>query len=202
MILAWRTLTNFGDIAVTLPLAIAIGLWLAFNRDFSAAKSWISLFGAATLLVALSKIAFAAWGLGIPALDFTCISGHTMLATAVFPVALYLALSPLRPPWAKTFLFAGLLFAALIGYSRLALNAHSTAEVIAGFVCGLAVSTLFFAQNSTHIHKRSSAAILLLSTMLIMSIQFGSRIPAPEIINKIALKLTNQPTLHFRPKRA
>ena len=104
-------------------MAMAIAVWLVCNREHAAARCWTLLFAGATALVALSKIGFAAWGLRIAALDLTCISGHTMLATAVFPVALHLALTPLQPRASRLFLVAGWCLAALVGYSRLALNA-------------------------------------------------------------------------------
>ena len=35
-----------------------------------------------------SKVAFIGWGLGLSALDFTGISGHAMIASAVYPLLL------------------------------------------------------------------------------------------------------------------
>ena len=50
-------------------------------------------FGAASLVVLVSKLAFLGWGIGSARLNFTGFSGHTMLSAAVWPVALWLVAS-------------------------------------------------------------------------------------------------------------
>ena len=53
-------------------------------------------------LVALTKIAFMGWGVGVRDLDFTGISGHAMVSSAVLPVALFVACLPGRQ-WVRAF---------------------------------------------------------------------------------------------------
>jgi hypothetical protein len=95
----WNRFTNLGDLAVMLPLAATIAIWLAAQKQFASSLRWLLAFGSAGLLVAISKIAFIGWGIGSRDFDFTGISGHTMLATATLPVLLFL---PAKPRLATT----------------------------------------------------------------------------------------------------
>src|SRR5690606_16724813 len=86
------TITFMGDSIVTLPIAAAIAIWLLAAGAWRAALAWCVMFGTSLTLVAATKIAFIGWGIGIPGLDFTGISGHAMRACAVLPVAAFLLL--------------------------------------------------------------------------------------------------------------
>ena len=90
----WYSITNLGGAGLTLPLAIAIALWLAVGYTWRMAAGWLLLLGAAIGVVTVTKLAFLGWGVGIRELDFTGVSGHAMLSTAVYPVALFLMLLP------------------------------------------------------------------------------------------------------------
>jgi membrane-associated phospholipid phosphatase len=139
----WTTITRLGDLMIMAPAALAILLWLGMANERRLALWWAVLLGAATLLTAATKIAFIGWGAGIPALDFTGFSGHTMRATAILPVLCYLALQK-APSSVRT---AGVLFgfagAAAIGISRLVLRSHSVSEVLLGALLGTIVSIVF-----------------------------------------------------------
>ena len=96
---------------------------------------WIAVAAACTLSAA-SKIAFYGWGTGVRAWDLTCFSGHTVMAFAVWPVTLMLSMPVARPALRTAGLIAGVLLAALIGYSRIPLGAHPLSEVLAGVALG------------------------------------------------------------------
>ena len=98
------------------------------------------LFGAASLSVALSKIAFFGWGLGIPRLDFTGFSGHSMLVGSVLPILGWLLASRARPSLRLTAAAIGAACALLIAVSRVVLGYHSISEVVTGLPIGYAAS--------------------------------------------------------------
>jgi hypothetical protein len=77
---------DIGHTAVMLPMAGAIAAWLIAGRAWKIALCWCVMFGAGLSLVALSKIAYLGWELGVPSLDFKALSGHAFRATAVIPV--------------------------------------------------------------------------------------------------------------------
>ncbi|WP_226806654.1 phosphatase PAP2 family protein [Candidatus Vallotia cooleyia] len=123
-----------------LPVAAAIALWLIVGRTWRSAIAWSGLLMIGIALVIVTKIAFLGWGVGIRSLDFTGISGHSMLATAVLPAAVFLGTRSVPVVLRLTMLIVGLVASAIISVSRLAVDAHSVSEVIAGFALGAAVS--------------------------------------------------------------
>ena len=82
------------------------------------------------------QLPFYGWGIGIAALDFTGVSGHTLLATAFLPLLLRGLPGGTRTLGACT--GAGL--ALVVGVSRVMVGAHSVSEVLAAWLLGLAVS--------------------------------------------------------------
>lgn len=135
-------LTNFGDPFLTVPLAGAVVVWLATTRSWRALIMWVACFSAGAALVATSHFAYAAWGLEIPELNFTAVSGHTMLASAVFPTTFALCASRARMRTAMLAYLLGLIFALAIGLSRLLLGMHTPAEVVSGWLLGTLIAGL------------------------------------------------------------
>lgn len=136
----WSELVQIGDIWLTLAGAAAIAAWLVAARAWRMVFWWSLLFGAGIALVTASKIAFIAWGTGLPALDFKSVSGHATGVTAVFPTLFYLMLGRRSPPVRRAGIAAGLAFGALMGGLLVILDEHSLAEAAAGWLTGFAVS--------------------------------------------------------------
>lgn len=132
----WLSVTHLGNSMLLLPAALVLALWLVADGQAARALAWALAFGAAVLLVLASKLAFLGWGLGSAALDFTGISGHATLASAVLPLALWLPFAHRRVPVQVAAFSAGLLVGALVAVSRLVLQAHTPSEVVAGCALG------------------------------------------------------------------
>lgn len=141
--LSWSTVTAIGDSKVMLPAATFILAWLASAGARKAAWWWCGLFGAAFVLVVLTKLAFIGWGLGIPALDFTGISGHSMRATAILPVLVFLIFQQSNPRVQHVAVAGGFLLGLLIAMSRVMVDAHSVSEAVAGAALGTATAAAF-----------------------------------------------------------
>lgn len=139
----WHLLTRLGEAQILLPLALASGLWLRISGGQGAlARRWaLALLGAALLTLG-SKLAFFGWGLGSADWDFTCFSGHAMIASAILPVLAWMAALRLGAGAQRLAALLGLALAGLIAYSRLAVHAHSVSEALSGFVLGVAVSAV------------------------------------------------------------
>lgn len=133
-------LTNFGDPYLTVPLATLVLAWFAAQRFWRPLITWACCFSAGALLVAASRIAHAGWGMAMPALDFTVISGHTMLSSAVYPTLLALFASRNSPRTVMGLFGLGFAFAIAIGASRVLIGFHSTSEVVSGLAIGTLVS--------------------------------------------------------------
>lgn len=89
----WSAISDLGDAALTLPLSAACCAWLLrASPERRYAVSWLALLAAGMLVVGLTKILYAGCGVQIRAIGFRVVSGHTMLASAVWPMALLLGL--------------------------------------------------------------------------------------------------------------
>jgi hypothetical protein len=140
----WSALSNLGDAALTLPLAIACAAWLTTSlAGWRSSTSWLTLLAAGASMVGVTKILYAGCGIQIRAIDFRVISGHTMLASAVWPMALILCLPRRVNAQPRLALALGLALAAGIGTARVFDDAHTVSEVIAGWGVGSLVTVLF-----------------------------------------------------------
>jgi membrane-associated phospholipid phosphatase len=135
-------LTNFGDPFLTVPVAITIQCWLIAMRQWRAARCWGVGFVGGAGLVALSKFAYAGWNIGIAAVHFTGVSGHTMLSAAVYPVAAAICANRATAAMVRRAIQLGAVFSLLIGVSRVAFGYHSWSEVVSGWLLGGYVATL------------------------------------------------------------
>ena len=191
----WYSITSLGGAGLTLPLAIAIALWLALGYSWRMAAGWLLLLGAAIGVVTITKLAFLGWGVGVRELDFTGLSGHAALSTAVYPVALFLMLLPARPAFRLVGVLLGLAAGIAVGMSRVALDAHSPSEAITGCIVG-AVTALMFVRWSWNAEPgRLSAVPVAVSLMMLTVGLHGVHLPTQRWVTHIALKVSG----HERP---
>jgi len=138
----WTAVTHLGESTLLLPAALVLALWLLLARERTLALAWALSFGSAVTLVLASKLAFMGWGMGSAALDFTGISGHATLATAVFTLGAWLLVTGcMRRPLLLATGF-GLCVGVVVGISRVLLLAHSVSEVVAGVALGAVAAWL------------------------------------------------------------
>ncbi len=135
----WRELVHIGDLPLTLAAAAAVTVSLLLARARRPALLWSLLFALGIGLVATTKVAFLAWGAGLPGTGFKAASGHAAGLTAVLPTLLFLLLQR-TPRLQRAGVAAGLAAGALMGLLLVAQGFHSVAEVIAGWAIGAAVS--------------------------------------------------------------
>lgn len=181
----WPFITNFGDATLMLPSALIVGLWLALGSGARAMLLWFGLFAFACLLTAATKIAFFGWCLGIRALDFTGISGHSMQSSSLLPMLIWLLLGQHRR---RALAFSlGAAAALLVAYSRIHLGYHSLSEVIAGTALGLAVSGLCLRLLPSQASLAPWQKLpLVLSLMLpLLLVQHGERAPTHTLMQKL-----------------
>ncbi len=132
-----QTITDFADLAVVLPLAACVAVWLALSGWRRGAALWVAMFAALLALMLALKLIFLGCA---PAGSPICSpSGHTASATFVFGGV---AVLMLRQHRAAAFA-AAISLAALFGVSRVALHAHSLPEVLLGAAAGLSTLALF-----------------------------------------------------------
>src|ERR1700710_2566050 len=115
----WLSITSIGSVGVMIPLALAVAAWLLPRYPRQYAVYWLFLLVAASGLVFLTKIAFLGWGIGYKQWDFTGISGHAMVSSAVLPVALFVACLPARSWLRGLGVGVGVLVGIVVGVSRI-----------------------------------------------------------------------------------
>jgi membrane-associated phospholipid phosphatase len=191
----WLSITSLGSAGMTLPIAFAIALWLAVGYSWRMAAAWLALLGAAIGIVTVTKLAFLGWGVGVRELDFTGVSGHSMLSTAVYPVALFLVLLPARPAFRLAGVVLGLAAGIAVGLSRVVLSAHSPSEAITGCLVG-ALAALVFVRMAWNAEPSKLSALPVTVSMLALALlMHGVHVPTQRWVTHIALKVSG----HDRP---
>ena len=190
----WQWVSFFGDSTVLLPSAAAVFMVLFLRRPSrQIAWQWGLLFGITGAIVSASKLAFMGWGIGIRELDFTGFSGHTALSTAFWPIFLWLLCARGSIALRRIAMVMGYLLAGLVGYSRLAIHAHSPSEVIAGLLLGAIGSALFLLlqRNSSRVvdAQLSWGGVLSLIIIPIVLLNTGAKAPTQSLLGEIAVKL-------------
>lgn len=188
----WHTLTNFGDSAVMIPAALAIGLWLALRRTWSQFLAWWLLLGAGSLLVLSSKLAFIGWGIGIPAIRFTGFSGHAFMSASILPVLGYLLLERYKSGLGRSGVLFGIGAALAVAVSRVVVGAHSPSEVISGCALGLWVSILFLRMQGKSGRPQQTSLIIAVCLLVAAGALFGLRAPSQDFITQLALYLSGR----------
>jgi membrane-associated phospholipid phosphatase len=175
--------SNFGDAALTLPLAVVCALWLR-SVDKRLAIYWALALMAGMALVGVSKILYAGCGLEIPAIHFRMISGHTMLSAAVYTVAGGLLLSGFGKQWYRLGAAGGLLFALMIGVTRWIIKAHTAAECVTGWLLGATIAMLVLARVFDQPRKMPRAAFAGVALLVVSTLAYGRHAPFQAMIER------------------
>jgi len=183
---AWWVITHMGASSLLLPALVLVlgGLWKSGAR--AVARRYLLRILVAVTITIISKCLFFGWGIGIAALDFTGISGHTLLATSILPLLLRGVPWPALQArgWGAA---AGWALALAVGVSRVMVNAHSVSEVVAGWLLGATVSwpTLRALGTTQLTHWASKLAPLV----LLLAFHTGSAtyLPTHDIEVRLAL---------------
>ncbi|MGH8785137.1 MAG: phosphatase PAP2 family protein [Cupriavidus necator] len=176
----WNAISDVGDAALTLPVAISCAIWLGISAPGLAIR-WILLLSAGIALTGISKVLYAGYGFEISSIGFRMISGHTTLSTAVWTVAIAL-LSRSMGGNAGIGAIAGLLVGLLTAVARVFDHAHTVPEVIAGWLLGAAVGALFvraFTRSKFRPFRPVSAAAAIL---LVTTAAYGHHAPFQTMI--------------------
>jgi membrane-associated phospholipid phosphatase len=196
----WMSITALGSVGVMIPLALAAAAWLALAYSWRYALGWLALLGVASGIVFASKVAFIGWGLGVRGWNFTGVSGHAMVATAVIPVALFVALLRSRGTLRAAGVVAGLLLGGIIGVSRVVLHAHSVSEVVTGWGLGALVALTFVRLAWKAEPGKLSPAPVAASLATVAVALHGVPVPTQHWITEIALGLSGHEHPYVRAR--
>lgn len=192
---AWRVITHLGSLSLMLPVVAiaATGLWQ--SGQMAAMRIWLLALTVAVAVVLATKILFLGWGIGIVALDFTGLSGHTLLATAVLPVFFGWLLAQKQKHATFAGAALGLLIGAAVGISRIFLGTHSVSEVAVAWLAGLVVCGVTLKAMDRPYQRSWLAWLAPLILLFAFDSAASSYLPAHDWEVRIALFLSG----HHRP---
>ena len=175
------SLTDFGDLAVLLPLAAAILLWLFAVGERRVALWWLVALTLCIGVIAMLKIYFAA----CPAGAMRSPSGHAGFAALVY--GMIAACLATRAPghWHLVVLVGGGVVIAAIALSRLVLGAHTPIEIALGLLIGGASLTTLLWGSSAFGSARLPLQPLLLATVLIIVLLHGQELHAEAVLHAV-----------------
>lgn len=179
-------LTDFGDLAILLPLSVAILVWLFWARPWQAAVWWMVGLALCIGGIGLLKMYFFACPTFAPVRSP---SGHTGFAVLVYgAIAGFLALR--AQGWVRGLsLAAGMALIAGIALSRLALGAHNAPEVVIGSAIGVLALGLFLHGYRDIRPQPIPTRPLLLLVVIIVALLHGRELHAEEMLQALGLYL-------------
>lgn len=179
-------LTDFGDLAVLLPLALTIAVWLFYRSPRVAAPWWLVALVLCGGVTAVLKIVLFTCAL-VPELRSP--SGHTSLSTLVYG-ALALIMGTRASRGQRIALgAAAALFVLAIAVSRVALHAHTLAEIIVGLAIGGAALVLFAWRYVSLSLAPAPLWPLLAPVCLLIAVLHGDQLRAEEFLRMIGAYL-------------
>jgi membrane-associated phospholipid phosphatase len=186
----WQLISHLGSSSLLMPiLAIAvIGLWLSSQKKV--VHLWIIGLTLAVTITVISKVFFLGWGIGIASLNFTGISGHTLLATSILPVLFFSVAGESQTKFSNIGLWFGLILSFSVGISRIVLGMHSISEVVAGWMIGLVVCGVTLNAMESHLGRLAYLQISLLFFMLAIGSTTPNYLPTHDMEIKLALLLS------------
>jgi undecaprenyl-diphosphatase len=164
-------ITELGDAAVTIPVAVTVVAWLAWHRAWRAAIYGVAAVGGSAAFALLLKLTlqqsrptalYAGWN------AFAFPSSHTTVSVAFYGFLVILIACEVGIRWRIVTMLAAVLLILSIAFSRMYLGAHWLSDV-AGFAFGLAWIALLgiaYLQHATQ-HVRAAGLASAVAITLI-----------------------------------
>lgn len=180
----WDFVTDFGDSAVAVPLAllVLIFLWRAQARRI--AFGWALATGGCAVTMGALKVLFTACGPEIA--DITSPSGHTAMSVVVYGALAMLIGAPLTPGRRRIVTIAAGLAIIGISLSRWVLRDHTAAEIVVGFGVGTTALVFFRMWLGREGAPRLPLKWLALSAACLVAVTHGMRWKVEPTVHRLA----------------
>jgi membrane-associated phospholipid phosphatase len=182
----WNFITDFGDSAVTLPLALLVLIFLFAAGSRRLSLAWMLTIGGCGAVIGALKILFGACGHELTIVYLISPSGHTAMSTAVYGSLALLIGARLPPGQRLTILIATAIVVIGIAVSRVALHDHSRSEIALGFAVGVGAAALFRAALRRYTAPALPLGWLLLSGGVLMAVMHGTRWMIEPTLHRLA----------------
>ncbi|HYC14941.1 MAG TPA: phosphatase PAP2 family protein [Stellaceae bacterium] len=179
-------LTNFGDLAVLLPLVAVVLLWLRFARSKRDAFWWVLTAGFCMGATALLKIAFFVCP---PADALHSPSGHTSLSTLVYGGLALLAAADTKGWRRAAIILAAVAAIGAIAISRVLLSSHTWIEVALGLLIGASALAVLSARFLSGPRAGLSVGTLVLAAALVVAVFHGRQLHAESLFRAIGVEM-------------
>jgi membrane-associated phospholipid phosphatase len=180
-----QAISDFGDSAILLPLAIGLVLLVWRSQSWSAAVALLIALAFCVTLTLLLKIGFLACSPSLHA-GIVSPSGHTSFSTTVYGALGLVAARHAPPPRLPLIILLTSILIVCIAVSRIAIGVHTVAEVALGMLIGLVAVALFAVKYLRQRAGRIEFALLLAFAACVLLLFHGARLPAEEWIRQLA----------------
>jgi membrane-associated phospholipid phosphatase len=189
----WFVITRFGEVQNLLPAALWVCLALVRSEATRPlAYRWLFWLALVSLVDIASKIVFIGWGVGLASWNFTGFSGHAMYSAAIYPLLLVTLAARLGSGWRRLALAAGFLLAAVVGVSRVMVDAHSVSEVVLGLLLGAVVTLRVIAKPGLHRVTWRLHVPVLLAVWMVLAPLVAPPMPTHWMVTRLALQLSGR----------
>lgn len=196
---SWHLVTRLGEIQVLFPVVLGVCLiLLGVDATRPLVSRWLQALLLAIVLTTASKIAFIGWGLGNERWDFTGISGHAMMASAIFPLLVATLTSRLPAGGQKMAVLCSFALVIAVGVSRVMVGAHSVSEVLAGLLVGSAASAFAMAYQGLPRAKLNFYLPLMVVPWLVLAPLQMPQLPTHTLVTRLSLLLSGHDKPHTR----
>lgn len=179
-------LTDFGDLALLLPLSALLLVWLLLLRSWSSALWWVIAVGLCMGGLGLLKIYFYACP---PLPDLRSPSGHTGFGTLVYG-AFALVLAGEARGWRRAGIVAlGAGLGVGIAATRVILGAHSLVEAELGVAVGVGALAVFAFGYLRRRPENLSLSSLAAAAAVLIALFHGRALHAEELLRAISVYL-------------
>lgn len=177
-----RDLTNLGDLAVLLPVAFTMLVWLGFSSSWRLAATWALAFAICISGTGLLKVLFLVCQ---PGASLHSPSGHSSLSALVYGGIAMVVVSR-GETWQRV-LGVGIGFAlvAAIAATRVILMSHTIVETAIGLAIGAIALTIFGAQYFPQARSGAPIRPLLLAIALVVVVLHGQQLHAESLVRAI-----------------
>jgi len=167
--------TDCGDSAVTLPLALLVFVVLLVVHERRIALRWVLMVAGCGAAIGALKLVFGACTPRLGFLHIVSPSGHTAMSTGIYGSLALLFGSSLRPASRRAITTAAVLLIAVIAVSRVLLHFHDTPEIILGLLVGLLAVAWFRAALRRGPPRGLPVAWLALGGLAVVLAMHGTR---------------------------
>ena len=181
-----RYLTDFGDTAVTTPLAVLMLVCLALTRQWRLALGWTTVVLGCIGTISLLKLVLSVCGPIAIDGSLRSPSGHTAIGMVAYGGYAALIGASISATARRSLVIAAVVFALGIAVSRVVLHFHSASEAVVGLIVGIAALAVLYAIVVRHPPERLPLGWLGAMAALSFLLFYGDRWPAEQALHRFA----------------